>query len=413
MYRYFLPLVGGDQKIEPLHPRLPGGPTTQLLSDVLVYPADRRLIKNGGRKLLALTLAALLVAYIAAYLLTPLSGKLAHRLGVLDHPHDEGGGYKQHATATPYMGGLAVFVGLAVGAILLLFIPEGITSVPTGRYAWIIAIALGLGVVGLLDDVRSLPRSVRLCAQALAALGAWELGFRVTAAPSEWMNLALTILWIVGITNAFNLMDNMDGLLAGVAGIACLSFAAMGLLSDLPVLPLVAAALAGAAFGFLAHNRHPAKIFMGDAGSMFFGFLIALLGMKLNFENLLKVTFFVPVVVLALPIFDTTLVVLTRLAHRKGVFLGGRDHVSHRLVAIGLPVRTTVWLLYWCALCLGWLGIVISRSTVEVGWMLIGLVMALAIFFGALLWRVPVHQTTSKQEAETEETQERLRAVSP
>lgn len=254
-----------------------------------------------------------------------------------------------------------------------------------------LALAGGLGLTGLVDDIKPLPRSVRLAAQLGAAVAAWEVGFRVQATDVEAVNLALTVFWIVGITNAFNLLDNMDGLSAGLAGTAAISFAVMGLLGGQPVVAIGMLGLAGATLGFLAHNKHPAKVFMGDAGSLLIGFLLALMGLRLEFENLVSVTFLVPVVVLGLPIFDTTLVVLSRLRHGRPMFLGGRDHVSHRLVRSGLPVRYAVGLLYWTGLCLGWLGLVISRSNVQVGYMLLGFVMAMGLFLGALLWQVPVY----------------------
>ena len=121
------------------------------------------------------------------------------------------------------------------------------------------------------------------------------------------------------------------------------------------------------------------------------GFLLALIGLRLRFENLVEVTFLIPVIVLGIPILDTTLVVLSRLSHRRPVFLGGRDHISHRLVRIGLPVRAAVGLLYFAGLCLGWLGLVVSRSTVEVGLMLLGFVAVFSAFSGWMLWKVPVY----------------------
>jgi UDP-GlcNAc:undecaprenyl-phosphate GlcNAc-1-phosphate transferase len=165
----------------------------------------------------------------------------------------------------------------------------------------------------------------------------------------------------------------------------------MGALADLSLLPIVAAALSGAAFGFLVHNRHPAKVFMGDAGSLFLGFMLALLGIRLRFQNLPQVTFMVPVVVLGLPILDTTLVVISRLRNKRPIFLGGRDHVAHRLVAMGLPTRAAVYLMYVGAVCLGWLGLTISRAGPQVGFMLLGFVMALGLYLGVVLYRVPVY----------------------
>ncbi|MFN2388945.1 MAG: MraY family glycosyltransferase, partial [Actinomycetota bacterium] len=310
---------------------------------------------------------------LVTYLVTPLTARLARRFGILDRPDMS---HKGHAEATPYLGGLAIFCGLGAGVPVLFILSGQLSFALGGQLALGAGLGVGLGLVGLLDDIRPMPRSLRLTAQLAAAAGAYAAGFRVAATPWEVGDLLLTIFWIVGITNAFNLLDNMDGLSAGLAGVSALSFAVLGALEGLFVLTLLSAALAGASFGFLAHNRHPAKIFMGDTGSLFLGFLLALIGIELRFDNLLAVTFLVPVVVLGIPILDTTLVVLSRLNHGRPVFLGARDHISHRLVRIGLPVKAAVGLLYWAGLCLGWLGLVVSRSNVGVGWMLLGFVIA-------------------------------------
>lgn len=325
---------------------------------------------------------------MAAWAITPLTSKLARRLGILDQPDVA---RKIHETATPYLGGVAIFSALLIGTVVLLFVPGGLQRWVYRDMALGIGLAVVLALVGLFDDVRPIPPVVRFVAQIGAAATVWSVGFQVQATPYPWVNFTLTILWFVGMTNAFNLLDNMDGLSAGLAGVGALSFAAMGVLEELVVLSVVAASLAGASFGFLAHNRHPAKVFMGDAGSMFLGFILALIGLELRFDNLVKVTFLVPVVVLGVPIFDTTLVVLSRIRNRRPIHQGARDHISHRLVKAGLSVRTSVALLYWSGLCLGWLGLVISRSSVQVGWMLLGFVVALGGFFGRLMWRVSVY----------------------
>ncbi len=332
-------------------------------------------------------LIAFSIAGMASYIVTPLTSRVALRFGILDHPNTSA---KAHPSAVPYLGGIAIFVGLIAGASLLLFLGDYSATLPR-TLGMGIAIAIALGIIGVVDDIRSLPRSLRLIAQVLAGIGAWSLGFRVEALGTDWANIAVTVIWIVGITNAFNLLDNMDGLSAGLAGIGALSFAVIGGVQGLYVVTVVAAALAGAAGGFLAHNRHPAKIFMGDAGSLFLGFLLAILGIELRFENLQTVTFLVPVVVLGIPIFDTTLVVISRLLHSRSVFEGGRDHISHRLVRIGLPVRAAVGLMYLSQLGLGWLGLTISLADAQIAWMLLAFVIALGILLGGLLLRVPVY----------------------
>ena len=355
-----------------------------------VHLADSWAFPSGISLAYPLALLAFSLGGVVSFLITPSTGNLARRLGILDHPDTDPQGRKQHQSATPYLGGAAIICGLLVGALALLGVPGGGVGTVVENIPPLLAVAVILGVIGLADDIRSLPRSFRVLAQVAAALLAWWAGFRV-GLPFEPLNLPITVLWIIGITNAFNLLDNMDGLTSGVAGIAAFAFAIMGAANGLFIAPIVAAALSGSCFGFLRHNTHPAKIFMGDAGSMFIGFLLALIGLQLRFDNLLSVTFLVPVVVLAIPILDTALVVLSRIRNGRPVFLGGRDHVSHRLVAVGVPVREAVHLLYAGAIGLAWLGFVISRSTVEVGYMLLAFVVGLLLYVGSFLWRVPVY----------------------
>jgi UDP-GlcNAc:undecaprenyl-phosphate GlcNAc-1-phosphate transferase len=352
---------------------------------------------------IAATLAA-----IVTNLSAPFAMRLAHRIGALDHPDEEPGGLKKHRTAIPHLGSVAIFAGTLTGSLLLLTVPASNPPdlptrfpAPNPSFAAAVLIALALGIIGMIDDFRPLSSPLRLLVQIAAALGAWEIGFRVMATSSRPLNIALTIVWIVGITNAFNLLDNMDGLSSGLIGIGALSFSVMGIIGMLPPLAVIAAALAGAAFGFWPRNRYPARIFMGDGGALFCGFLLAIIGIEIRFDNLVQVTFLVPVVVLGLPIFDTTLVVLSRLRRGQRPFTGGRDHVSHRLVRMGFPVKTAVGLLFWCGLCLGWLGLVISRATVEVGWMLLGFVFAIGIYFGRLLWSVPADDVQGAHEPQT------------
>lgn len=349
--------------------------------------AERGTVTN-----MQIALVGLVVGFLVSFGLTPGTMRLAHRFGILDHPGEGPDSHKQHAMPVAYLGGIAIALGTIAGALPVTAIDSADPSGTLRSFLVGLGIAGGLSLIGLIDDVRVAPRFIRFFAQLAAAVGAWAAGFRVSLFGSELANLVLSIVWIVGITNAFNLLDNMDGLTAGLAGIAAFAFAGMGILGDLPILAVISAAVCGGAFGFLIHNRHPAKVFMGDAGSLFLGFVLALIGVRIQFNNLKAVTFLVPVVVLGLPIFDTTLVVLSRLRHGRSPFKGARDHVSHRLVRLGLPVPAAVGLLYWTALCLGWLGLVVSRSNGQVGWMLLGFVMTLGVFFGVLLWKIPGYE---------------------
>jgi len=202
----------------------------------------------------------------------------------------------------------------------------------------------------------------------------------------EALNYGLTFLWLVGITNSINLMDNMDGLSAGVAGVAAAFITLIGALNNQYLVSGLAAAILGACLGFLRYNFKPAQIFMGDAGAYFLGFWLAVLGIQLRFPaNVNFVTWMVPVMVLGLPIFDTTLVVVSRL--RRGVhpFTGGRDHISHRLVKLGMTQREAVLSLYLIGGAFGMVAIFITQATVLEGYFIGAIVVAVCLY---AIWRL-------------------------
>jgi UDP-GlcNAc:undecaprenyl-phosphate GlcNAc-1-phosphate transferase len=195
---------------------------------------------------------------------------------------------------------------------------------------------------------------VKLLAQAAAAALLFVGGVGVSFLPWVWLNLAATILWVIAICNAMNLLDNMDGLSAGVAAIACAFFTLLALMHGQIWVSIVAAVLLGATVGFLRFNWNPATIFMGDAGSLLLGFLLAVLALKLRFPHVdPRRTWVIPILVLAIPIFDTTVVTLSRLRRGIPITSGGRDHVSHRLVRLGLSVREAVSTIYLAAIVCG------------------------------------------------------------
>jgi UDP-GlcNAc:undecaprenyl-phosphate/decaprenyl-phosphate GlcNAc-1-phosphate transferase len=184
---------------------------------------------------------------------------------------------------------------------------------------------------------------------------------------------------------------------AGIASIAAFFFFVIAALNGQFLVATLAIALAGCATGFLRHNFHPARIYMGDAGSLFLGFLLAVLGIKLTFVAGPPVTLFVPLLVLGVALMDTTLVVTTRLMHRRSPLVGGRDHISHRLVFIGVPVPAAVGLIYATAISLGWLALVMARLDAATAYLLMGLVVFLAVFLGVLLANVPVYETSKRR----------------
>jgi UDP-GlcNAc:undecaprenyl-phosphate/decaprenyl-phosphate GlcNAc-1-phosphate transferase len=260
----------------------------------------------------------------------------------------------------------------------------------------VLGLALGLAVIGLFDDLRGLPASVRLIAEIGAGIAVVILGIGVDFTQIGWLSAVITVFWIVGITNAFNLLDNMDGLSAGLAAIAATAIFAIAATNGQYLVGGLALALAGCAVGFLRLNFHPARIYMGDAGALFFGFMIAYLAVKLNLPRPQGATFLVPIVICSVAILDTALVTITRLLHRQSPFLGGRDHLSHRLVKIGLPVPAAVPVIYVAGISTGVIAWVMTRSDLVTAIVLATLVFALLVTSGVLLGRVPVYATSSR-----------------
>jgi UDP-GlcNAc:undecaprenyl-phosphate GlcNAc-1-phosphate transferase len=218
---------------------------------------------------------------------------------------------------------------------------------------------------GLWDDRRPLHPVAKLVSQVIAAVVLMASGVQVRLDLPVWLNLGLTLLWILGITNALNLLDNMDGLAAGVGAVVAASFTLMAAANGQYLVGAMSAALLGACLGFLIHNFSPATIFMGDSGSLFLGFLLAALGIKLRFpDNVSTVTWMVPVLVLGVAVFDTTLVVVSRLRRGLNPFMTpGRDHLSHRLVALGWSRREAVLLHYLLGGGLAWIAVLVSMAT--------------------------------------------------
>ena len=342
---------------------------------------------------------ALASTAVLSLVLTPTALWLALRRGVLDRP----GGHKGHDSPVPYLGGLAIVVAFAVVVLIAAVVSPFRGALD--ELGVLLGCAVALSVMGLVDDLRGVPRVLRLIAEMVAAVALHYSGTQVLLFDAEWANLLLTVVWVVGVTNAFNLLDNMDGLSAGVATVSALSFMVVAATGGQFLVAGLAAAIAGCAMGFLRHNFHPARIYMGDAGSLFLGFVLAAIGVKLRFPGPVQVTFLVPILILGVAILDTTLVTVTRLLHGRSPFLGGRDHLSHRLVFVGLPVRGAVGLIYGAAVAHGYLGAVVSRLDVTSGYLIAAFVLAVDLCAGVLLARVPVYETSRRRHLMIREVQ--------
>jgi UDP-GlcNAc:undecaprenyl-phosphate GlcNAc-1-phosphate transferase len=300
---------------------------------------------------LVLIFASALILVLGA---TPVFRRLARRLGMVDRPDAR----RVHLSPVPLLGGIAIYIGFIVA--LLLFGEGWVVS----QAISILVAATIVSFLGIWDDRWGVRPVMKLLGQAIAAGIVFVSGVQVSFLPHQALNLLITFLWILGITNALNLLDNMDGLSGGVGAVAAAFFLLLAALNGQYLVASLAAALLGVCIGFLVYNFNPASIFMGDAGSMFLGFVLAAVGIKLRFPNHPNViTWMIPVVVLGLPIFDTTLIVVSRL--RRGInplTNPGKDHVSHRLVSLGLSQRRAVILLYGVCCALGLVGLLIMHA---------------------------------------------------
>ena len=317
--------------------------------------------------------------------LTPWAMRLAFRRNLLDHP----GGHKSHDTAVPYLGGVSIVATFSLMVVLISLIwppHSGLRELLV-----VLAMAVFLALVGLADDVRQVSPLWRIVAEIVAAVAIWSVGTGAIVTASEPVNMGLTILWFVGITNAFNLLDNMDGLAAGLAAIASLTIFAIATTNGQFLVAGLSVGLAGCTVGFLRHNFHPARIYMGDGGSLFIGFLVAYLGIKLQFQGGRMLSALVPVLVCSVAIFDTTLVTISRLARGRSPFLGGQDHVSHRLVRLGLPVPIAVGTIYFGAIGIGILTYVVSDADPRSAWILTTMIGVTLTVIGGYLLTVPIN----------------------
>jgi UDP-GlcNAc:undecaprenyl-phosphate/decaprenyl-phosphate GlcNAc-1-phosphate transferase len=298
-------------------------------------------------------LPIMVVGFAASLSLTPLTRQLALRLGIVDKPNQR----KIHNDHKPLMGGFAIYVAFTV-SLLLFSPPQHLVELSA-----VLAGSAFLAVVGLADDRYNLGIRVRLVAMIVAAIGLILSGIQIHLFHTPFLDIPLTILWVLTITNATNFMDNMDGLTAGFSAIAAAFFVIIALSQGLTLVSSLAAALVGSAVGFLIYNFNPSSIFMGDMGALVLGFVLAVLGIKLTFGTQPPgITWMVPILVLALPLFDITLVVITRLLEGRSPAQAGKDHTSHRLMSMGLSQRQTLAVLYGSGLLFGGAAVLVSTA---------------------------------------------------
>jgi len=337
----------------------------------------------GPKELILFQAGILVLGMLLSMILTPGCRWLAFRFGVLDNP----GARKVHKQPKPLLGGLAIFLSFNL-VLLVLWLLGYIQQEQRFQVFSIAAGGLVIMVVGLIDDIRPITPRVKLLTQiavsATAAmiiiLGDIKLSVYVFDA-NDALALLVTVVWVVGITNSFNLLDNMDGLSAGVGVIASISFAVIGVMQREPIVSMLALAVGGSCLGFLRYNLPPSKIFMGDAGSMFVGFTlasVAVLGVYTRVTDVPRLAMMTPLLVLAVPVFDTASVVWIRWRSHRPIFVGDKNHFSHRLVSFGMSQSKAVFFIYLVAGFLGLLAILVS--TLKLGQAVFLLLYAAATF---------------------------------
>ncbi len=326
---------------------------------------------------------ALAVAFLISFAATPMVISLAHKINAIDVPKDA---RRVHKKPTPLIGGLAIFLGFIVSVLCFAVIDRETGGVLLGC---VIIVA-----VGMIDDVTDMKAIVKLLCQIIAAAVVVYSGVRIEhfANPfarfgigepyivlNFWVSVAVTVFWIVGICNAVNLIDGLDGLAVGVSSIASICMLAMTLITQNLNVAIVTAAVAGAGFGFLPYNFNPAKIFMGDTGALFLGFILACISVQGFLKLSAVISFAIPILVLGLPIFDTAFAIIRRVLTGRSPMSPDRGHLHHRLLDMGFSQRQTVAILYTLTAVLCLTAVVITTRGYKRGIFLIAAVMLIIL----------------------------------
>lgn len=319
----------------------------------------------------------LILCFLCSILITPLVKKLAIKVGATDRPNYR----KVHNQIMPRLGGLAIYISFLLGTFI--FQPTKSVHLP------IMAGGLIIIIIGILDDIYELSAKVKLAAQIAAALIVvlwggvqmnfinWPFGgqieFGLLAVP-------LTVLWIVAVTNAINLIDGLDGLAAGVSSIALITISGMAIIMGNTYVIALSALLCVSTLGFLFYNFYPAKIFMGDTGALFLGYMIGVLSL-LGFKNVTMISFIIPILILGVPLSDTFFAIIRRVINKQPISAPDKSHLHHCLLNLGFTHRQTVLLIYAIAASFGLVALIFSQAKVWGSFLLIAVILLLIELF--------------------------------
>ena len=331
-------------------------------------------------------MASYLIAFISAviisFIMTPLARKLAIKVGAFDVPKDE---RKIHNKPIPYFGGLAIYVSII--ACMFVYMPHKESNLFITVGATIIVLT------GIVDDMKGMPAKLKMMLQIVAALIAIKGGVQIHFISNplsetgmsyllSWLSLPITLFWIVGITNTINLIDGLDGLASGVASIAATTLLFTAANVGHYFIVMQCAIIAGASLGFLPFNFNPAKIFMGDTGSLLLGYMLAVTSVSGMVKSVAAVALIVPIFALGLPIFDTTFAIIRRYINKKPIMEADKDHLHHKLMKIGLNQRQTVLIMYFISMMLGITAVIIADANPFTG-IIVATIVVLAVFYFA------------------------------
>ena len=306
-------------------------------------------------------LILLLVVSITAFVITPLFRNIARKLKIMDYP----GGRKLQANPVAYLGGLAIITPITLGSFLLIFTSVTI-DLKQQLYLGLILPALAIAIVGLLDDIYQLPPWPRFISQSVVGVITsfilYLSGSGVEIFDNQLLNSSATMLWVVTIINALNFIDNMDGLATSISMVASLALFILSYKNNQYLVAALSLAIFSSCLGFLFWNKKPASIYLGDAGSLYLGFLLAAISIRIDLDNdSAPIRVLVLILILAIPVIDTTQVVVSRIVKGKSPFEGGRDHISHLLLTHGLSQRSVLFILTTSAILFATVAVLLAE----------------------------------------------------
>ena len=338
---------------------------------------------------------AFIVSFAFTFATTPLVRRFAFKIGAIDIPKDN---RRMHKKPTPRIGGLAIIFGFTVATLCF--------AQPSRQLYGTLAGAAVIAVMGVIDDCKNLPAKLKFVIQIIATLVvvfAGDIKIDVFTNPNflsdnpywvlpEWLSVTLTVIWIVFITNAVNFIDGLDGLAAGVSAIMSISLVFISIRVGEYSIAILGIALMGSCFGFLPFNFNPAKIFMGDTGSTFLGFMLATLSIQGVFKSYAVISFAVPLLILGLPLFDALFAMIRRILRGQSPMTADRGHLHHRLVDMGFSQKQTVFILYAISGVLGITAVLLAESGVLRALLLVICVLILLLIGSMLGKNSYVHQ---------------------